>query len=99
MKQNWVALAFQLMQLGFLIALPLVGGLLVGLWADNSLGTKPLFILLGALAGIAAGTLAMYRVISQAIAQAEASDRLRKGGDATPPRTDTDTTGDQKEKD
>lgn len=97
MKQNWVALAVQLMQLGFLIALPLVGGLLIGLWADNSLGTKPLFLLLGTLAGIAAGSLVMYRVVAQAIVRAGEYGRPPKDDGTKHRGTDTDVNREEKD--
>ncbi len=78
MKQDWIALAVQLGQLGFVIALPLVGGLLLGLWADQALGTRPLLTLLGSLLGIAAGSIAMYRVIAGAIVRAAELDQQRR---------------------
>jgi F0F1-type ATP synthase assembly protein I len=68
---DWRLMAFQLGQLGFAVAFCLVGGLLGGLWVDRSLGTSPLFILVGSLLGIAIASLLAYRTIAEAIALAE----------------------------
>jgi F0F1-type ATP synthase assembly protein I len=62
-------IAFQIGQLGFTLAFSLVGGLLVGLWVDQNLGTVPIFTLLGSLIGITAGSVATYSVIAGAIAK------------------------------
>lgn len=50
-------------QLGLMIAVPLVALVLLGAWADRSLGTAPLFLLLGM--GLAAATTAVW-VLRQA---------------------------------
>ncbi|MCA9391781.1 AtpZ/AtpI family protein [candidate division WWE3 bacterium] len=39
-------------QLGFLIAIPLIGFMLGGLWIDGRLNTRPLFTLLGLAIGL-----------------------------------------------
>ena len=46
-------------QLGFLIAIPMVLLILIGLWLDNYFQTHPLFIVAGAVAGI---SLTVYEV-------------------------------------
>ena len=40
------------LELGFAIAIPLVGFLLFGLWLDRKIGTTPLFMILFLLAGL-----------------------------------------------
>jgi F0F1-type ATP synthase assembly protein I len=42
------------LELGFAIAVPLVGFLLFGLWLDRTIGTAPLFMVTFLLAGLAA---------------------------------------------
>ncbi len=39
------------LELGFMIALPLVGFLLLGLWLDKKFDTMPLFVIVCLLAG------------------------------------------------
>jgi F0F1-type ATP synthase assembly protein I len=46
--------------LGAVIALPLVGGLLGGLYLDRFLGTGGLFLVLGILLGLALGGAGAY---------------------------------------
>ncbi|KAA9027827.1 AtpZ/AtpI family protein [Niallia endozanthoxylica] len=45
----------------------LVGTILVGIflgrWLDGLIGTEPLFLILGLLAGLAAGIIAIFRTI------------------------------------
>ena len=40
------------LELGFAIAIPLVGFLLFGLWLDRKIGTTPLFMIIFLLAGL-----------------------------------------------
>ncbi|MCU0652734.1 MAG: AtpZ/AtpI family protein [Candidatus Pacebacteria bacterium] len=40
------------LELGFAMAAPLVGFLLLGLWIDKSFGTMPLFVIIFLLAGL-----------------------------------------------
>ena len=54
-NQNNLARAMVLgLELGFAIAVPLVGFLLFGLWLDRTIGTTPLFMVIFLLAGLAA---------------------------------------------
>ncbi len=53
-NQNKLALAMALgLELGFAIAVPLVGFLLLGIWIDRKIGTMPLFTIGLLLAGLA----------------------------------------------
>jgi F0F1-type ATP synthase assembly protein I len=38
---------------------------LIGYWADGQLGTLPVFVIVGFLAGAGAGTVMIYRLVSQ----------------------------------
>lgn len=58
-------------QVGLTIAVCIVVSLLLGLWIDNTFGTKPWATLLFALLGIAAGSYSVYRMVSEAIRAAE----------------------------
>jgi len=40
-------------QMGFLIAVPLAGFILLGMFIDNNLATYPFFVIIGAVLGIA----------------------------------------------
>jgi ATP synthase protein I len=51
----------QLLGLGFELVAPLLAGLFGGRWLDGRLGTGPWLVLLGAVAGAAAGMLNFYR--------------------------------------
>ena len=51
-------------ELGYLIALPLVGLALLGKFVDRLLGTSPLFLLIGILAAIDLSTIIVVRKVS-----------------------------------
>lgn len=51
---------------GLQFALGIVLFLFLGRWADQKLGTTPLFLLIGVFAGGGGGFYSMYRRISQA---------------------------------
>ena len=59
---RWVA-ALRLTGVGFFVAACILGGILAGLWVDNKLETKPLFILLGLAVGLAVAFYGVYRMI------------------------------------
>ena len=40
-------------------------GVLVGRWADERLGTLPVFLIVGFFVGAGAGTLLIYRLVSK----------------------------------
>jgi F0F1-type ATP synthase assembly protein I len=50
-------------QLGFLIAIPIVVCLLLGIAGDHYFHTKPLLLLLGLLLGLAITVYEIYRVV------------------------------------
>ena len=49
--------------LGFEIVVPIVLGLLLGLWLDGRWGTRPWLALTGVLLGIAAGFFNFFRAV------------------------------------
>ena len=59
---RWAA-ALRLTGFGFFVAACILGGILAGLWVDNKLETKPLFILLGLAVGLAVAFYGVYRMI------------------------------------
>ena len=59
---RWAA-ALRLAGVGFFVAACILGGSLTGLWLDNKLDTKPLFVLLGLAVGLAVAFYGVYRMI------------------------------------
>jgi F0F1-type ATP synthase assembly protein I len=59
---RWAA-ALRLTGVGFYVAVCILGGTLTGLWLDNKLETRPLFILLGLAVGLAVAFYGVYRMI------------------------------------
>lgn len=47
------------------LAAPIVGGIVLGYFLDNWLGTKPWLILLGTFLGTAGAFLALYRIVNK----------------------------------
>lgn len=56
-----------LLQMGWVVALATLIPLGAGIWLDRRLGTAPLFILIGALIGIIAGTAGTVRIATRTI--------------------------------
>jgi F0F1-type ATP synthase assembly protein I len=67
-----------LLQLGWTIALSIVGSLLVGVWFDSTLGTSPLGVLFFSLIGIILGSVAVYRQVVRAIESIPEEDPTHK---------------------
>jgi ATP synthase protein I len=63
---RWAA-ALRLTGVGFYVAVCILGGILAGLWIDNKLNTRPLFILLGLAVGLAVAFYGVYRMIRPVI--------------------------------
>jgi F0F1-type ATP synthase assembly protein I len=49
--------------MGMTMAICVAIGLLLGLWADSALGTSPLFLFLGLLAGCAVAVAAVIKLV------------------------------------
>lgn len=52
-------------EIGLALFVMTLGGALAGLWLDDRLGTRPLCIVLGFLAGAAAGAFADWRLLAR----------------------------------
>lgn len=63
-----------LLQLAWVMAFATLIPLGIGVWLDRQLGTAPLFILIGALVGVVAGTIGTVKI---AVRHIEAAARVR----------------------
>jgi ATP synthase protein I len=52
-------------EIGISLLVTTLLGVLVGYWADNQLGTLPLFVIVGFLIGAGTGTLMIYRLVTR----------------------------------
>lgn len=52
-------------EIGMLLLVTTLAGVAAGYWADQQLGTLPLFVLVGFLAGAGIGTIGIYRLITR----------------------------------
>jgi ATP synthase protein I len=58
-------------EIGIILLVTTLAGALGGHWLDVQLAVSPLFLLVGLLAGLAAGALAVYRLINRFLASTE----------------------------
>jgi F0F1-type ATP synthase assembly protein I len=56
-------------EIGLVLLVTNLGGVLVGYWIDGQLGTRPAFVILGFLAGLALGWMAVYRLVTRFLAR------------------------------
>ena len=56
-------------EIGIVLLVTVLLGVVAGKWADDRLGTLPIFVLVGFFVGLAAGSLAIYRLITRFLAQ------------------------------
>ncbi|MSQ09873.1 MAG: AtpZ/AtpI family protein [Dehalococcoidia bacterium] len=54
---------WQLLTLGWYVAACIVGGILAGIWLDQSFGTPPLFLLLGLALGLTMAFWGMLKML------------------------------------
>ena len=52
-------------EIGLSLLVTTLVGVLVGRWVDGQLGTLPVFVIVGFLAGAGAGTVMIYRLVSR----------------------------------
>jgi F0F1-type ATP synthase assembly protein I len=52
-------------EIGISLLVTTLLGVLVGYWADGQFGTLPVFVMVGFLVGAGAGTVMIYRLVSQ----------------------------------
>ncbi|MBA2382655.1 MAG: AtpZ/AtpI family protein [Chloroflexi bacterium] len=55
-------------EIGLSLLVTTLIGVLVGRWVDGQLGTLPLFVIVGFLAGAGSGTMLIYRLVSRFLA-------------------------------
>lgn len=58
-------------EIGIVLLVTVLVGVLAGYWADQQLRTLPLFLLVGLFIGLALGARAVYRLISRFLADVE----------------------------
>lgn len=52
-------------EIGLLIAISTIGGLLIGIWLDGRLNTKGIFSIIFLLLGLSGGLLGCYRLLKE----------------------------------
>jgi F0F1-type ATP synthase assembly protein I len=52
-------------EIGIVLLVTTLIGVLAGYWADGQLGTLPIFLIVGFLAGAGSGTVMIYRLVSR----------------------------------
>jgi ATP synthase protein I len=52
-------------EIGFILLVTTLAGALSGYWIDKQIGTLPIFVVLGLLAGLGVGAGAVYRLINR----------------------------------
>jgi ATP synthase protein I len=52
-------------EIGLLLLVTTLAGVAAGYWVDQELGTRPLFILVGFLAGAGIGAFGIYRLVTR----------------------------------
>ena len=52
-------------EIGISLLVTTLVGVLAGYWADGQLGTLPVFVIVGFLAGAGSGTVMIYRLVSR----------------------------------
>ena len=61
--QRWQT-ALRVLEVGWFIGLVILLGILGGLWLDNRLGTRPLFIIIGLILGLAVALFGSVKMIA-----------------------------------
>ncbi len=59
--QQW-QLALRVLGIGWFLAISILLGVLGGLWLDNKLGTKPVFLIIGIFLGLAVAGYGAYQM-------------------------------------
>ena len=58
-------------EIAILLLITTLGGVLIGYWVDERLGTLPIFVVAGLLVGFGGGGLAVARLITRFLARFE----------------------------
>jgi ATP synthase protein I len=61
-------------EIGFVLLIAVLAGVLGGYWLDQRLGTIPIFVLIGFGTGTVGGGVACWRLISRFLAQLDKED-------------------------
>jgi ATP synthase protein I len=56
-------------EIGILLLVTTLAGVLAGYWVDRQLGSVPVFVLIGFFAGAGMGTYGIYRLVSRFLAR------------------------------
>jgi F0F1-type ATP synthase assembly protein I len=56
-------------EIGLLLLVTTLGGVLLGYWLDQQLRTLPVFVVIGFFAGAGLGTFGIYRLITRFLAR------------------------------
>ena len=75
----WWVLALRLSGLGFYIAVCIVGGIILGVWLDNILETRVVFLLLGLILGSVAAFYGTYRMVVPLFGDIDSRSPIGKG--------------------
>jgi F0F1-type ATP synthase assembly protein I len=65
-------------EIGFVLLITVLAGVVVGYWVDQRLGTIPVFVLVGFAVGTVSGAVACWRLIVRVLARLAESDRENK---------------------
>lgn len=52
-------------EIGMVLLVTTLAGVAAGYWVDQQLGTLPIFVLAGFLAGVGIGTVGIYRLVTR----------------------------------
>lgn len=58
-------------EIGLSLLITTLAGVFIGYWADQQLGTLPVFVLIGFFIGAGAGTWIIYRLVSRFLSTIE----------------------------
>ena len=58
-------------EVGFVLLVTILAGILAGYWFDQQLGTVPVFVLVGFAVGLTAGGVGVYRLIERFLSSLE----------------------------
>jgi F0F1-type ATP synthase assembly protein I len=62
-------------EIGFVLLITVLAGVLGGYWLDQRLGTVPIFVLVGFAFGTGGGAVACWRLIARFLAQMDEEDK------------------------
>ncbi len=65
-------------QIGVTLLVANLGGALLGNWVDEQIGSGPLFLVVGFLVGLAAGSIGAARTVRRALDLIDADERRRR---------------------